>query len=70
MLRARGVTRREAEVLELIGQGLSNTAIAERLFLSVRTVESHVSSLLGKLGVENRAGLIAIGQRVHSERNL
>ena len=59
-LRARGVTKREAEILGLIGQGLTNPEIAERLFLSVRTVESHVSSLLTKLGVDGRPALIAL----------
>ena len=58
-LRARGVTRREAEVLQLIGRGLSNAEIAEKLFLSVRTIESHVSTLLRKLQLETRAALIA-----------
>ena len=58
-LRARGVTRREAEVLHLVGLGLSNNEIADKLFLSVRTVESHISSLLTKLQVETRAALIA-----------
>jgi ATP/maltotriose-dependent transcriptional regulator MalT len=58
-LRARGVTRREAEVLQLVGSGLSNAEIAEKFFLSVRTVESHVSTLLRKLQVETRAALIA-----------
>jgi DNA-binding NarL/FixJ family response regulator len=52
-----GVTRREAEVLALVAEGLSNAAIAERLYLSVRTVESHVSSLLSKLGATSRADL-------------
>jgi ATP/maltotriose-dependent transcriptional regulator MalT len=60
-LRARGVTRREAEVLGLLAQGLTNAEIAERLFLSVRTVEDYVSSLLDKLEAESRAKLMAIG---------
>lgn len=56
-LLARGVTAREAEVLRLVEEGQSNAAIAESLFLSVRTVESHVSSLLAKLGAASRAEL-------------
>ena len=60
-LRARGVTRREFEVLDFIASGATNSDIAEQLRISVRTVESHVSSLLSKLGTESRAGLIAAG---------
>jgi DNA-binding CsgD family transcriptional regulator len=52
-----GVTAREVEVLRLIGQGLPNADIAQRLYVSVRTIESHVSSLLQKLGARNRAEL-------------
>jgi DNA-binding NarL/FixJ family response regulator len=56
-LRQLGVTRREADTLVLISAGLSNAVIAEQLHLSVRTVESHVSSLLTKLGAKNRTDL-------------
>jgi DNA-binding CsgD family transcriptional regulator len=52
-----GVSGREAEVLGLVGAHLTNAVIARRLFISVRTVESHVSSLLRKLGVTDRRGL-------------
>ncbi|MFF4415742.1 ATP-binding protein [Streptosporangium sp. NPDC001559] len=51
------VSPREAEVLELIGEHLSNAEIGARLFISVRTVESHVSSLLRKLEVPDRRAL-------------
>ena len=56
----RGVTAREAEVLHLLGEGRSNADIASRLFLSVRTVETHVSSLLAKLQARSRGQLIAM----------
>lgn len=55
-----GVTPREAEVLRQLGEGLANAVIAERLFLSVRTVETHVSSLLTKLHLSSRAQLTAL----------
>jgi len=50
-LRALGVTDREADVLALLAQGLGNREIAERMFLSPRTVEKHVASLLAKTGL-------------------
>jgi DNA-binding CsgD family transcriptional regulator len=49
-----GLTRREQEVLELLCESLSNEQIAERLILSVRTVEHDVSAILAKLGVASR----------------
>jgi NarL family two-component system response regulator LiaR len=56
------LTEREAEVLRLIAKGLSNAAIADRLFLSDGTVRNHVSAILAKLGVSDRtqAAVIAI----------
>ena len=67
VLAQHGVTGREAEVLRLLGEGLANAAIAERLYLSVRTVETHVSSLLSKLHVEGRGQLIALSATIAYE---
>jgi predicted ATPase/DNA-binding CsgD family transcriptional regulator len=52
-----GISAREAEVLALLGEHLSNAEIGARLFISVRTVETHVSSLLRKLGAPDRRAL-------------
>ncbi|MGS2648068.1 LuxR C-terminal-related transcriptional regulator [Streptosporangium sp. LJ11] len=59
------ISPREAEVLELLGSRFSNAEIAARLFISVRTVESHVSSLLRKLDVPDRR---ALAQRATVDR--
>jgi DNA-binding NarL/FixJ family response regulator len=61
-LRAVGVTSREVDVLQLMGDGLTNTAIAQRLVLSPRTIETHVANLVAKTGVSNRAGLVALAR--------
>lgn len=52
-----GISDREAEVLALVGQHRSNAEIAAQLFISVRTVETHVSALLRKVGVADRRAL-------------
>jgi DNA-binding NarL/FixJ family response regulator len=48
------LTDRERDVLELIGQGMSNREIAERLFLAEKTVKNYVTSVLAKLGMQRR----------------
>lgn len=55
-----GISAREAEVRAALGEHLSNAEIAERLYISVRTVESHVSSLLRKLGADDRQSLARV----------
>lgn len=54
------LTQRELEVLALMAEGLNNPEIAERLYLSRSTVKFHISSILSKLGVSNRAEAIAL----------
>lgn len=53
------LTKREFEILELVCNGHSNQEIADKLFLSLRTVTTHRSNLNSKLGVKNTAGLMA-----------
>jgi DNA-binding CsgD family transcriptional regulator len=55
-----GVTTREADVLRLVAEGLANKEIASRLYLSPRTIEKHVESLLRKTGARSRTQLVAL----------
>lgn len=62
--RSNGVlTTRQAEVLDLLAEGLSNSQIAERLFISPRTAEHHVSNILAALGLSSRAEAAAFVHR-------
>ena len=70
LLRA-GVTRREAEVLDLVADRLTNPEIAQRLYLSPRTVEKHVAALMLKLGAADRATLAELARAApHNGGNL
>ncbi len=65
-LRSAGVTAREAEVFWLVGERLHNAEVAQRLHLSERTVESHVSSLLRRLGGTSRQFLVEEAARLRA----
>jgi DNA-binding NarL/FixJ family response regulator len=58
-----GLTPREAQVLALLAEGLSNKAIAARMGIAERTAKFHVESILGKLGAETRSEAIVLAAR-------
>jgi len=58
-----GLTQREVEILGLIAQGLTNTEIAERLFLSNHTVKTHINRIFAKTGSRDRVAAIGYAQR-------
>jgi DNA-binding NarL/FixJ family response regulator len=60
---ARRLTKRELEVLDLLGEGLRHEDIARKLFISPKTVATHVEHILRKLGVRSRAEAIAVAYR-------
>jgi DNA-binding NarL/FixJ family response regulator len=57
-------TDREREILNLLAQGLSNKAIAARLYLSVRTVEGHLANIYSRLGVHSRTEAMLIAVKI------
>jgi DNA-binding NarL/FixJ family response regulator len=57
------LTPREAEVLQLLAEGLEQAEIADRLVISTKTVASHVERILAKLGVRSRAQAVAVAYR-------
>lgn len=56
-------TRREIDVLRLMGAGMNTRAIAGTLGVSAATVRNHVQSILGKLGVHSRLAAVAVAHR-------
>jgi DNA-binding NarL/FixJ family response regulator len=61
------LTDQERRTLELIGEGLTNRQIGERLFLAEKTVKNYVSSLLSKLGMERRTQAAVLAARLYRE---
>ena len=60
-----GLTEQERRILELIGEGLTNRQIGERLFLAEKTVKNYVSALLTKLGMQRRTQAAVYGATLH-----
>ncbi|MFF0854159.1 response regulator [Streptomyces sp. NPDC003388] len=63
-----GLTDREREILALIGEGLTNRQIGQRLYLAEKTVKNHISRLLAKLGVERRIQAAVIATQIQDKR--
>ena len=61
------LTSQEAQILDLITDGLTNKQIGERLFLAEKTVKNHVTSLLAKLGVKGRTQAAVLASRLRRE---
>ncbi|MEJ8636184.1 MULTISPECIES: response regulator transcription factor [Streptomyces] len=62
------LTEQERRILDLIGEGLTNRVIGERLHLAEKTIKNYVSSLLSKLGMERRSQAAAYVARIQAER--
>jgi DNA-binding CsgD family transcriptional regulator len=62
------LTKRETEVLGLLAEGLANPEIAHRLYLSRKTVEHHVASILAKLGAKNRVDALRLARKISATR--
>jgi DNA-binding NarL/FixJ family response regulator len=62
-----GLTGQERKILELIGEGLTNRQIGERLFLAEKTVKNYVSALFAKLGMERRTQAAAYAARIFDD---
>jgi DNA-binding NarL/FixJ family response regulator len=63
----KGLTEHERRILELIGEGLTNRQIGERLYLAEKTVKNHVSTVFAKLGMQRRTQAAALAARLKSD---
>ena len=59
------LTRRELEILQELAQGLSNRELAEKLFISEKTVKNHLTSIFQKCGVTDRTQAVLYGLKRH-----
>ncbi|HVF18434.1 MAG TPA: response regulator transcription factor, partial [Steroidobacteraceae bacterium] len=59
-----GLTKRELQILRLLADGVTNAELARKLFLSTKTVDHHVSAILGKLQVRSRAHAVTIAHEL------
>ncbi|GHE78308.1 putative transcriptional regulator, LuxR family protein [Amycolatopsis deserti] len=66
---AAGLTERERTLLDLIGEGLTNAQIAQRMFLAEKTVKNYVSRLLAKLGLERRTQAAVLAAKLQAGTN-
>ena len=66
--RLANLTDQERRILDLIGEGLTNRVIGERLHLAEKTIKNYVSSLLSKLGMERRSQAAAYVARMQAEK--
>ena len=64
-----GLTDQERRILELIGEGLTNREIGERMFLAEKTVKNYTSALFTKLGMERRTQAAAYAARVFGDHD-
>jgi DNA-binding NarL/FixJ family response regulator len=64
-----GLTEQERRILALIGEGLTNRQIGDRLFLAEKTVKNYVSALFAKLGMQRRAQAAAYAARVFDQQH-
>ena len=63
-----GLTEQERRILDLIGEGLTNRQIGERMFLAEKTVKNYVSALLAKLGLERRTQAAVLASKLERDR--
>ena len=63
-----GLTDQEKKILELIGEGLTNRQIGERMFLAEKTVKNYISGLFGKLGMERRTQAAAYAAKIFGDQ--
>jgi DNA-binding NarL/FixJ family response regulator len=62
------LSEQERQILELIGEGLTNRQIGERMYLAEKTVKNYVSNLLSKLSMQRRTQVAALAARLKADR--